>query len=151
RLRELPDEWPIVVHPDVISDSRPWRKLGSRICIENMDLRKKVGQRAEDLEPFMEELPEAGFCLDLAHAGQVDPSMEEARRFLDRFGPRLMQVHISRLGNVSQHLHLDPHSAENYREIGRSIPEDVPVIIESVVAEEEIEQEIARVKEVFER
>lgn len=151
RLRQLPDHWPIVVHPDVISDPAPWRELGHRICIENMDRRKRVGQYADDLEPFFEELPAAGFCLDLAHAHQIDPTMEEARRFLERFGPRLRQVHVSRLGGASEHLPVDDEMKEKIGKMASRISSGIPLIIESVVEQEGIEREIATVAEAFGR
>src|SRR5437016_1673887 len=39
-LMGLPENWTLVVHPDVITEPATWRRLGSRLCIENMDLRK---------------------------------------------------------------------------------------------------------------
>ena len=47
--------------------------------------------------PFFEALPEAGFCLDVAHAWSIDPTMDVARELLDRFRSRLRQVHLSSL------------------------------------------------------
>ena len=39
--------------------------------------------------------PEAGFCLDIAHAHTIDPSMSVAGELLDRFRGRLREVHLS--------------------------------------------------------
>ena len=68
----------IVVHPDLIVDPAPWRALGRRIVVENMDDRKADGRTAAELAPLFAELPEAGFCLDIAHAHTIDP--DDARR-----------------------------------------------------------------------
>ena len=46
---------------------------------------------------MFEALPRAGFCLDIAHAAAIDPSMRLAHELLDAFGPRLHQVHLSAL------------------------------------------------------
>src|SRR5215204_5895469 len=43
-LREVPSSWPIIVHPDVITDAEQWRFLGQRLCLENMDQRKPIGR-----------------------------------------------------------------------------------------------------------
>lgn len=87
----------IVTHPDTIEDSAPYRLLGSRLVIENMDARKSDGRTVAELEPIFDLLPEAGFCFDIAHAWSIDPSMKLATELLDRFGPRLRQVHLSSL------------------------------------------------------
>jgi hypothetical protein len=87
----------IVTHPDTIEDPTPYRSLGSRLVIENMDARKSGGRTVRELEPIFEQLPEAGFCFDIAHAWSIDPSMKLAGELLDRFGTRLRQVHLSSL------------------------------------------------------
>src|SRR6266851_9586539 len=38
----LPDKWPIVLHPDSIFDYSNWRCFGRRLAIENMDRRKPL-------------------------------------------------------------------------------------------------------------
>lgn len=150
-LERLPDCWPIIVHPDVMASPEPWSRLGSRLCIENMDGRKSTGRTAEELEPWMRALPQSGFCLDVAHAAQIDPSMGEAVRMLERFGSRLLQVHVSRLGPSYEHLPLNDEMKTRIEKIVTLIPEDVALIIESVVDELEIQSEIEKVREVFRR
>ncbi len=41
--------WPVVIHPDAISDFGLWRELGAAVCIENMDKRKPIGRTADEL------------------------------------------------------------------------------------------------------
>lgn len=95
-LRALPAWVPsIVVHPDLIQDPAPWRTLGRRLVVENMDARKRTGRTVAELTPLMASLPEAGFCLDIAHAHNVDPSMRLAGELLDAFRSRLREVHLS--------------------------------------------------------
>ena len=65
----------IVIHPDAMVDLAPYRRLGRRLCIENMDARKPIGQTAAGLARYFEALPEARFCFDVAHAKAVDPSL----------------------------------------------------------------------------
>ncbi|MEA2292665.1 MAG: hypothetical protein QOE86_304 [Solirubrobacteraceae bacterium] len=85
----------IVVHPDLIADPAPYRALGRRLVVENMDHRKAGGRTAAELASLLEALPEAGFCFDIAHAHTVDPSMRVAAELLDRFRGRLREVHLS--------------------------------------------------------
>ena len=94
----------IVVHPDGEIDLDSGRALGSRLTLENMDFRKDTGRVAAELEPFFEALPDAGFCLDIAHAHSIDPTMNAAHALLDRVGGRLRQVHLSSLDDDGHHV-----------------------------------------------
>jgi hypothetical protein len=87
----------IVTHPDALHDLAPYRRLETRLVLENMDNRKGTGRTADELEVVFDQLPAAGFCLDVAHAYSVDPSMRVAAELLDRFRSRLRQVHLSSL------------------------------------------------------
>jgi hypothetical protein len=85
----------LIAHPDTITDAAPWRALGRRIVFENMDARKAAGRTADELEALFGALPEAGFCLDIAHAHTIDPTLGVAGDLLDRFRGRLREVHLS--------------------------------------------------------
>ncbi|MCA9621327.1 MAG: hypothetical protein KC731_20030, partial [Myxococcales bacterium] len=39
-LSRLPEDWPLVVHPELLKTPGLWRSLGQRLCLENMDNRK---------------------------------------------------------------------------------------------------------------
>jgi hypothetical protein len=134
---------PVVLHPDAIDDPSRWKRFGELLCIENMDNRKHTGRTASELEQFFEKLPRARFCLDLAHARQVDPTMTAARTLLQRFGDRLMQIHLSEIGTAGRHEGLSVASVRAVRRIAHLIPETVPIILESQVPAEEIDQELA--------
>ena len=99
-LRDLPLEVnAIVAHPDTIENPDAYRRLGKRLVIENMDSRKATGRTAKELASVFAELPEAGFCFDIAHAWSIDPTMQLAGDLLDHFGDRLRHVHLSSLQN----------------------------------------------------
>ncbi len=87
--------YPIVVHPDVMFTPRRWAPLGDLLLIENMDKRKPVGRTVDKLRDLFAILPDAGFCFDVGHARQIDPSMTEAALLLHEFGPRLREVRMS--------------------------------------------------------
>ena len=91
----------IVTHPDGLRDIRPYRSLATRLVLENMDDRKHTGRTAGELAAMFDEMPEAGFCFDIAHAYAVDPSMSVAHDLLDAFRSRLRQVHVSSLQDGS--------------------------------------------------
>jgi hypothetical protein len=138
--------WPIIVHPDTLHDFKLWRLLGDQLCIENLDKRKSAGRTVRELDVLFNELPEASFCFDIGHARQVDTSMTEAYRMLKRFSSQLRQVHISEVNTQSKHDRLSFVSILGFQEVAHLIPNSTPVIIESMVAEDQIGAEICRVQ-----
>lgn len=122
----------IVVHPDVMLDAAAYARIGSRLVVENMDDRKPTGQTADDLAEVFAVLPEAGFCLDVAHVTAVDPSMDLAHELLDRFGARLRQLHVSSLVD-GEHAPLTGEDAERFRPVLRRCV-DVPWLLEAPAA-----------------
>jgi hypothetical protein len=148
-LAQLPADWPTVVHPDLIQQPEVWAALGSRLCLENMDLRKRTGRTVEEMQQAFDVLPAAGFCLDLGHARQIDPTMGIAIEMLQRFGSRLRQLHVSEVGTFGEHRRLGFLARTAFRRVVRYIPSDVPVILESIVAEGEIMSELNAAREIF--
>ena len=142
-------KWPIVAHPDAIRDYSLWQALEGWLCIENMDKRKPVARTVDEIEKVFERLPKASFCLDLGHARQVDTTMTEAYLILKAFGPRLRQVHVSEVNTRSKHDRLSYSSIMAFQRVAEYIPENVALIIESVIDESEIEPEVKRVEEAF--
>jgi len=139
--------WPVVLHPDAIHDYSLWRSLGDALCIENMDRRKPIGRTVAELEPIFGELPDASFCFDIGHARQVDSTMTEAYFLLHRYASRLRQVHVSEVNTRSTHEPLSYGSVLAFRQVAEFIPEHVPLILETPVPEDQIESEMARVRE----
>ena len=139
--------WPVILHPDAICDFSLWQKLGSMLCIENMDKRKRIGRTVGELKRVFDQLPEASLCFDIGHARQVDSTMTEAYLILKRFGGRLRQVHLSEVNTRSKHDLLSYASILAFQEIATLIPEDVPIILETPVPEDQIEFEITQAME----
>jgi hypothetical protein len=140
---KVPREWPIILHPDTISDFQLWRRFGSRLVIENMDRRKPIGRNVTELERIFARLPEAHFCFDIGHARQCDTSMTEAYLILQKFGSRLRQVHMSEVNSASQHDAISYTARLAFKQIAWMIPLNVPVILESRVRSEDIASEIS--------
>jgi len=138
--------WPIIVHPDTLHDFSVWETLGDLLCIENMDKRKPVGRTVQELNGLFEVFPRASFCFDIGHARQVDTSMVEAYRMLKAYGQRLRQVHVSDVSTQNKHATLSFVSILDYQEVANLIPQTVPVIIESIVSEDQVGPEINRVR-----
>lgn len=134
--------FPIVIHPDIIRDPEHWRPFRSLLCIENMDKRKTTGRTLEELERFFSLFPEATFCLDIGHARQVDSTMTEARRMLRTVGDRLRQIHISEVDAHGHHDRLSLATIIAGQSIASLIGREVPVIIESMIPEKDIQREI---------
>jgi hypothetical protein len=137
--------WPIIVHPDVIDDMDEWRSLGKRLCIENMDKRKRTGRTAAELAGFFMELREATLCFDIGHARQIDPTMCEADAILRQFGPRLQQIHLSLVNSQGGHEPLNYESMLAFRRVSHLLPNDVPIILETPVPATGIEKELQKV------
>jgi hypothetical protein len=142
---------PIVVHPDAIRDWSLWRHFGALLCIENMDKRKPMGRSRNELGRCFDLLPQAGLCLDLGHARQIDPTMTEAELILRAFGDRLKQIHLSEVDTQSKHDRLSYTTACACRRVAALIPEMTPIVLETPVREEEMALEIRRANWALER
>jgi hypothetical protein len=141
-LKRLLPSWPIIVHPEILRTPTLWRSLGRRLCLENMDDRKTTGRTVDELRALYETYPEASFCLDLGHARQIDPTMTSALRMLREFGGRLRQVHVSDVGPRGEHFPLGATARRSFAHVAHRVPGDCPLIIESIVLAEEMNQEI---------
>jgi hypothetical protein len=137
-------KWPVILHPDAVHDPTLWQRLGQFLCIENMDKRKAIGRTAEELAHVFVQYPEASLCFDIGHARQVDATMTEAYLILSIFRDRLRQVHLSEVNTRSKHDPLSVASILAFRDVAELIPTDIPVILESPVAEEQIMEEIGK-------
>jgi hypothetical protein len=142
--------WPVVLHPDVIGDHGCWREFGSLLCLENMDKRKASGRTVDELQPHFKALPEASLCLDLGHARQVDPTLGIARRILQDYGDRLVQIHLSELDARSHHEPMSMATVWAVREIAHTIPA-APVILESMVKQQHVAKELEMAARCFEQ
>jgi hypothetical protein len=132
-VRDLPARWRLITHPDIIRSWDAWAELGSRVCIENMDKRKQIGQTARHLRSIFRQLPAASFCFDIGHAHQVDPTMGEAVLLLEEFRHRLSQLHVSEVNSESKHDPISLEVAMAFEIVSMLIPETVPAILESRV------------------
>lgn len=133
-IAEFPPDWPLITHPNVVTRWRDWEHLGARLCVENMDKRKPIGQTARHLTELFERLPDASFCLDLGHVHQIDPTMGEAVLILERFHSKLRQLHVSEVNSESKHDPLSRESAAAFSLIAHLIPEGIPTILESRIS-----------------
>jgi hypothetical protein len=134
-VERIPADWLLIAHPDVIRNSDSWQRLGNRVCIENMDKRKPIGQTRRDLLTIFEELPDATFCFDIGHAHQIDPTMGEAVLIVEEFGDKLQELHISEVNSESKHDPISLEAQRSFEVIAPLIPPTVPIIIESRVAD----------------
>ncbi|HVR40036.1 MAG TPA: hypothetical protein VMU84_13145 [Thermoanaerobaculia bacterium] len=146
-LTRLPDSWPIIVHPEILRTPSLWRRLGEQLCLENMDNRKTTGRTPAEMRALFDTFPEATFCLDLGHARQIDPTMTSALQMLRELGERLRQIHVSDLGARGEHLPLGATARQSFARVAHRVPDDCPLIIESVIASDAIERELDAVSD----
>jgi hypothetical protein len=149
-LLQLPEPAPIVAHPEILRTPSLWRRLGQRLCIENMDHRKTTGRTPGELRELFDLFPDASFCLDLGHARQIDPTMASALRMLREFGDRLRQVHVSEVGSRGEHLPLGATARLSFGQVAHRLPPNCPLIIESVIPVEAMERELNAVSAALE-
>jgi len=140
-------DMPIIIHPDIITDPSCWAAFGPLLCIENMDKRKRTGRTVAELDSFFSLFPTATFCLDIAHARQIDSTMTETRKMLRRYGDRLRQVHISEINAEGHHGRLSLATILASQTIASMIGQDIPIIIESMIPVAEIRREIEAVRD----
>lgn len=127
--------WPIIVHPDAITDWNAWHKLGSLVTIENMDGRKPNGRTVEELTPIFAKLPQAKFCYDIGHAAQIDPTMKLAGELITAFGDRLVEVHLSVVDDAFSHQPLTMKSMKTFTPVLQQLPGSPAIILETPVDE----------------
>lgn len=144
-LRTVVDRgWPIILHPDAVSDFSKWDDLGDLLYIENMDKRKGVGRTSQELDDLWALLPKASLCFDMAHARQVDSSMTEAYRILKHHGGRIRQLHLSEVNAGSGHGRLSLLAVSDFSEVAHLIPSEAPAILETMVTRDQIAEELER-------
>jgi hypothetical protein len=146
-MKIAPRKWPVVVHPNTVYTPSKWNKLSGLMLLENMDKRSSEGRTAAEMAILFERLPYAGLCFDVGHCRQVDSTMNEAYAILTHFQPRLRQVHLSEVNSKSKHDPLSGAAIRAVEQISHLIPEEIPIILESVVSEDEVETEISRAKQ----
>jgi hypothetical protein len=144
---------PTVVHPDVIYSFECWTPFSRWLLVENMDKRKTLGRTADELSELFAKLPEARLCFDIGHARQVDPTMMEARRILEKHGGRLAEVHLSEVNSSSRHDPLSAYAVEAFQTVAGLIPEDIPIILETLIdrGQSDIPTELTRARLALEK
>lgn len=125
--------WPIVLHPDAIHDYKLWDRFGNLLLIENMDIRKTIGRNCNELDKVFELLPNARLCFDIAHARQVDITMNEANVILTRYGSLISQVHISDVDHNCRHNSITENAIKDYNKVSNLIPANSAIIIETIM------------------
>lgn len=141
--------WPIVLHPDAIYDYKLWERFGDLLLIENMDIRKSIGRNSSELDKVFELLPNARLCFDIAHARQIDSSMNEAKLILSRYSSITTQVHISDVDSNCRHNSMSESSILDYKKVSNLIPTDAAIIIETIMESVDIFSELKSAERSF--
>ncbi|HEX8083735.1 MAG TPA: hypothetical protein VF529_05550 [Solirubrobacteraceae bacterium] len=120
----------VVVHPETLGRPQAFSILGDRLLLENMDARKCDARTVDELAPYFADLPEAGFCFDVAHAFNNDPSLRLGHELLDAFGDRLREVHVSSILEDGTHVPLRTDDVRRFWPLLHRCV-DVPWILEA--------------------
>ena len=132
----------IIVHPDVIDDINIWKQIEQFVVLENMDQRKPIARTAIEMKYYFDALPKARFCFDIGHARQVDPTLSVAVELLLTYADRLAEIHISEVDAASRHVPISTMAMKSFQRIASLIPKNTPVIIESSITSELLDEEI---------
>lgn len=123
-----------IIHANKIKLPSEWEPYQDKVLVENMDNNRTFGRYPEEMEEIFDSLPNAGFCFDLGHAFQVDPTLSLAKEMVAAFGDRLKELHISYVDQEGHHHSIPGELFEPFAEITQNIPQDIPTIIEPSMA-----------------
>jgi hypothetical protein len=138
--------WNIVVHPDVIRKHSLWKRFGAQLLIENMDRRKSTGRTVGELEKIFNLLPNARLCLDVAHARQLDTTLNLLSHLISQFSSKIAQIHISELDSWCQHQPMSLGAVSDYKKLAKNVRSSIPVIIESMLYHNNIQHNYSRIR-----
>ena len=137
----------VVFHPDTVTDFEVFKYAGFGVAFENMDNRKAAYKTPEEFEHIFEKNENLSIVLDANHIYTNNPSMALAAQFLEKFRDRIVEVHMS--GYAGYHEPLFKMPAEQKKIIKAIQGLRVPIIVESVLAPEELAQERDYILEVL--
>jgi hypothetical protein len=75
--------------------------------------------------------------------------MTEARLMAQQFHDRIMQIHVSEVNTRSEHVHISAALEFAFAKIVDLLPDNAPLIIESVVPETQLSKEFERARRMF--
>ncbi len=128
----------VVFHPDTIKDLSVFENLPFKVGFENMDNRKSVYKTLDDMLRLLSLNKGWTMVLDINHIYTNDPTLKLAEKFFQRFRNKISQIHLS--GYVQGH---DPLFITRQRALVAAIQDfSVPIIIESLLSEENIGREL---------
>ena len=68
---------------------------------------------------------------------------------LRTFADRLRQLHVSEVGTFGEHRRMGFLSRTAFARVARYVPAEVPLILEAIVSEQEMQQELDAARELF--
>ena len=95
------------------------------------------------------KLPKARLCFDIGHAHEIDRSMSLGYEILRRFRDRIAHVHASEVSDDCQHGPFTASSYAAFAKITNMIPESAPVILETDVPENRVENQLKEARGLF--
>jgi len=131
----------IVVHPNQIDTPSLFRSDFINFAIENMDHRKDCCRRYWEVVHYLTENQQFKLIFDINHHIDTGGDAEDIPILLEKYKPHLVGIHISGIDDSRYHVPLYRTKQNEFIEPLKDISDDIPIIIESVCANE---QEMAR-------
>lgn len=132
----------VVFHPDQIADFAIFDAFPCRIALENMDPRKNDYQKAEEFKQVFQKHPSFRLVLDINHLYANDPTLSFVKAYQRLWRKKIVEIHLS--GYAGLH---EPLFQTKQRKILEAIASlKVPLIIESLLAKNEIKWEATYIR-----
>jgi len=132
----------VVFHPDCVIDFDVFKEAHFKVAFENMDNRKSSYKFSEEFKPIFDKNQNFNLVLDVNHIYSNDKTMNIINDFYKIEENKIAQIHLS--GYSGTHI---PLYESKQLEIVESIKNfNTPIIIESVIAEEKLNEELSYIK-----
>jgi len=138
----------VIIHPTELPPLKILNNYNFKYSTENMSKKKKV--TITKMEELLNEYPEMGLCLDVAHAYRW--SKNETGELIKNFKGKITQIHFSGTYKGKDHLSLKSVT-KNFINSIKPIKElNVPIVIEEEIkikSEKYLKEELKYIKSIF--
>lgn len=132
----------VVIHPDCVKDFNVFNEVDFPVAFENMDNQKASFQYPEEFKEIISSNDKFSVVLDINHIYTNDKTMKIGNDFHKEFEGRISQYHLSGF----EVLHDPLFKTKQKNIIDAVLNKDIPIVIESVVASDEVKLELEYIK-----
>lgn len=108
-----------------------YKTTDMNISIEQMEKYKQMP--LEEFDKLIRKYPKAGVCLDVAHSYSY--STFETQKIIEKYGPRIKEVHLSGMRNLKAHIPLSNAPKRFFKSIRPLKNLQCPIVIEETMGD----------------